>query len=60
MAWEKHALTTEQQALLRENTILAEALMDGPGCGNSWAVDAAAPQITAMGQLIQAIMTADE
>ncbi|MDK2848701.1 MAG: hypothetical protein PWP34_2054 [Desulfuromonadales bacterium] len=60
MAWEKHALATEQQTLLRENTVLAEALMDGPGCGNSWAEDVAAPQIAAMGELIEAVMTADE
>ncbi|ABA90036.1 hypothetical protein Pcar_2801 [Syntrophotalea carbinolica DSM 2380] len=56
LAWGEHVLTDKQQALLGENKILAEALMDGPGCGNSWAADAAAPQIGAMGQLIDVLM----
>lgn len=56
LGWGEHVLTKEQQALLGENKILAEALMDGPGCGNSWAADAAAPQIGAMGQLIDILM----
>lgn len=44
-----------QKALLKENAILAKALMDGPGCGNSWAEDAAEPQIVAMGHLMDAL-----
>lgn len=56
LAWVDQALTDEQQGLLKENMVLAKALMDGPGCGNSWAEEAAAPQIAAMGHLISSAM----
>lgn len=55
VAWGGAVLTDQQQALLKENAILAKALMDGPGCGNSWAEDAAEPQIVAMGHLMDAL-----
>lgn len=55
MAWGGPTLTNQQQAILKENAVLADALMDGPGCGNSWAEDAAGPQITAMGHLMDTL-----
>lgn len=58
MAWGGSVLTDPQQALLKENEFLAEALMDGPGCGNSWAEDAAQARITAIGQLVDALKPA--
>lgn len=58
MAWGGPALTDPQRALLKENDFLAEALMDGPGCGNSWAEDAAEAQITAIGKLMEALKSA--
>lgn len=56
LVWTDQTLTLEQQGLLKENAVLAKALMDGPGCGNSWAEEAAAPQIAAMGHLIGSVM----
>lgn len=58
MAWRGQILTDEQQALLKENDFLAEALMDGPGCGNGWAEDAAQGHIAAMGQLVDGLKSA--
>lgn len=60
LAWIDQALTEEQQGLLKENTVIAKALMDGPGCGNSWAEEAAAPHIAAMGQLMNSVMPPQE
>jgi hypothetical protein len=58
LAWADQTLTDKQQALLKENTVLAKALMDGPGCGNDWAEKAVAPQIVAMGNLVGALLPA--
>lgn len=55
VGWSGVNITPAQQALLTENDTVAGALMDGPGCGNSWVVDAAAPQIDAMKPLIDGI-----
>jgi len=57
LAWSDQVLKDEQQNLLKENAVLAKALMEGSGCGNSWAEEAAAPQIAAMRQLLEAVWT---